>query len=174
MLAAESVTLHALHRMPKHGSENFAAETKSWAAMQKAAQIAKGSMLFESHVDVQHRNPKVQGAHHFVAPVEFDGKLWRVQLLVKDIVENRNDRAVVHTIDGIDIREMENPPGGVNLSEGGVSYVDGVAAAATDELADTESVPKDRTFSLSELAGGRVPYVRVGRVWEELPALPDN
>lgn len=110
--------------------------------MQKAAQIAKGSMLFESHIDVQHRNPKVQGVHHFVAPVEFDGKLWRVQLLVKDIVENRNDRAVVHTIDGIDIREMGNPPGGVNLSEGGVSYVDGVAAAATDELANTESVPK--------------------------------
>lgn len=125
------------------------------------ARIAEESILVESHVDVQHRNPKVQGVHHFIAPVEFGGKLWRVQLLVRDIVEPKNDRAIVHSVDGIDIQEMETPPGGISQSESGASYVNGVAAADNRLVRlDTDSGPTDRTLSLTDLIGGRVPYER--------------
>lgn len=125
------------------------------------AKIVEEAVLVESHVDNVHKNPKVQGIHHFLAPVQFDGKLWRVQLLVKDFVEPGNDRAVIHTIDGIYIDEMETPPGGINQSEGGGSYVSGIAAADNRLVRlDTESRPTDRTLSLTDLIGGRVPYVR--------------
>lgn len=125
------------------------------------AKIVEEAVLVESHVDNVHKNPKVQGIHHFLAPVQFDGKLWRVQLLVKDFVEPGNDRAVIHTIDGIYIDEMETPPGGINQSEGGGSYVSGIAAADNRLVRlDTESRPTDRTLSLTDLIGARVPYVR--------------
>jgi hypothetical protein len=125
------------------------------------AKIVEEAVLVESHVDNVHKNPNVQGIHHFFAPVQFDGKLWRVQLLVKDFVEPGNDRAVIHTIDGIYIDEMETPPGGINQSEGGGSYVSGIAAADNRLVRlDTESRPTDRTLSLTDLIGGRVPYVR--------------
>lgn len=131
------------------------------AVARDIARIAEESILVESHVDVQHRNPKVQGVHHFIAPVEFGGKLWRVQLLVRDIVEPKNDRAIVHSVDGIDIQEMETPPGGISQSESGASYVNGVAAADNRLVRlDTDSVPTDRTLSLTDLIGGRVPYER--------------
>lgn len=125
------------------------------------AKIVEEAVLVESHVDNVHKNPRVQGIHHFLAPVQFDGKLWRVQLLVKDFVEPGNDRAVIHTIDGIYIDEMETPPGGINQSEGGGSYVSGIAAADNRLVRlDTESRPTDRALSLTDLIGGRVPYVR--------------
>lgn len=125
------------------------------AVARDIARIAEESILVESHVDVQHRNPKVQGVHHFIAPVEFGGKLWRVQLLVRDIVEPKNDRAIVHSVDGIDIQEMETPPGGISQSESGASYVNGVAAADNRLVRlDTDSVPTDRTLSLTDLIGG--------------------
>ena len=123
--------------------------------------IAENSVLIESHVDVKHRNPKVQGVHIFAMPVEFDGSLWRVQLLVKDVIEPGNEKTAVHTIDGIEIHKMENPPVGITQSEGGISYVDGVAAADNRRIRNvTDNVPNDRVISLSHLLGGDKPYIR--------------
>lgn len=123
--------------------------------------IAENSVLIESHVDVKHRNPKVQGVHIFAMPVEFDGSLWRVQLLVKDVIEPGNEKTAVHTIDGIEIHKMENPPVGITQSEGGISYVAGVAAADNRRIRNvTDNVPNDRVISLSHLLGGDKPYIR--------------
>lgn len=123
--------------------------------------IAENSVLVESHVDVKHRNPNVQGVHIFAMPVEFDGSFWRVQLLVKDVIEPGNEKTAVHTIDGIEIHKMENPPVGITQSEGGVSYVAGVAAADNRQAHNvTDNVPNDRTVSLSQLLGGDKPYIR--------------
>lgn len=123
--------------------------------------IAENSVLVESHVDVKHRNPNVQGVHIFAMPVEFDGSFWRVQLLVKDVIEPGNEKTAVHTIDGIEIHKMENPPVGITQSEGGVSYVAGVAAADNRQVHNvTDNVPNDRTVSLSQLLGGDNPYIR--------------
>ena len=123
--------------------------------------IAENSVLVESHVDVKHRNPNVQGVHIFAMPVEFDGSFWRVQLLVKDVIEPGNEKTAVHTIDGIEINKMENPPVGITQSEGGVSYVAGVAAADNRQVHNvTDNVPNDRTVSLSQLLGGDNPYIR--------------
>lgn len=123
--------------------------------------IAENSVLVESHADVKHRNPKVQGGHIFAMTVEFDGSLWRVQLLVKDVIEPGNEKTAVHTIDGIEIYKMENPPVGITQSEGGISYVAGVAAADNRQVRNvTDNVPNDRAVSLSQLLGGDKPYIR--------------
>lgn len=123
--------------------------------------IAEKTVLVESHADILHHNPKVQGIHIFALPVEFDGYLWRVQLLVKDVIEPRNERTSVHTIDGIEIQKMENPPNGSSQSEGGVSSVEGIAAADNRQVRNNaENGPSDRTISLNDLLGGDNPYKR--------------
>lgn len=123
--------------------------------------IAENAVLVENHAEVLHKNPKVQGVHIFALPVEMDGGLWRIQLLVKDVIEPRNERTTIHTIDGIEIYKMENPPVGITQSEGGVSYVEGIAAADNRQVRNvTENGPNDRTVSLSQLLGGDKSYIR--------------
>ena len=123
--------------------------------------IAENAVLVENHVDILHKNPKVQGLHIFALPDEMNGGLWRVQLLVKDVIEPRNERTTVHTIDGIEIHKMENPPVETTQSEGGVSYVEGIAAADNRQVRNvTENGPNDRTATLSKLLGGDKPYIR--------------
>ena len=123
--------------------------------------IAENAILVENHAEVLHKNPKIQGVHIFALPVEMDGGLWRIQLLVKDVNEARNERTTIHTIDGIEIYKMENPPVGITQSEGGVSYVEGIAAADNRQVRNvTENGPNDHTVSLSQLLGGDKPYIR--------------
>ena len=122
--------------------------------------IVQDAIRVESHTDVKHRNKKVQGIHHFVTPVEFEGKLWRVQLLVKDIKEPGKNRTNIHTIDGIQIEEAGMPPVGLRQSEGGISYAKGVTAASTDESSLPVQLSQSRTVSLSHLLGGDKPYIR--------------
>ena len=127
----------------------------------KIETIAENAVLVENHVDILHKNPKVQGLHIFALPDEMNGGLWRVQLLVKDVIEPRNERTTVHTIDGIEIHKMENPPVETTQSEGGVSYVEGIAAADNRQVRNvTENGPNDRTATLSQLLGGDKPYIR--------------
>lgn len=130
-------------------------------AVKKIETIAENAVLVENHVDILHKNPKVQGLHIFALPDEMNGGLWRVQLLVKYVIEPRNERTTVHTIDGIEIHKMENPPVGITQSEGGISYVAGVAAADNRRIRNvTDNVPNDRVISLSHLLGGDKPYIR--------------
>ena len=143
------------------GKKNGEKERVFNLVAKKIETIAENAVLVENHVDILHKNPKVQGLHVFALPVEMNGGLWRVQLLVKDVIEPRNERTTVHTIDGIEIHKMENPPVGITQSEGGVSYVEGIAAADNRQVRNvTENGPNDRTVSLSQLLGGDKPYIR--------------
>lgn len=143
------------------GKKNGEKERVFNLVAKKIETIAENAVLVENHVDILHKNPKVQGLHVFALPVEMNGGLWRVQLLVKDVIEPRNERTTVHTIDGIEIHKMENPPVGITQSEGGVSYVEGIAAADNRQVRNvTENGPSDRTISLSQLLGGDKPYIR--------------
>lgn len=82
------------------------------AVAENIREIAESAKLVESHVDIVHKNPKVRGIHVFLAPMSWNGELWRVQLLVKDSVEEGPARAVTHSIDGVYVEKMETPPGG--------------------------------------------------------------
>lgn len=148
--------------MKKAAGERGGLKEKVFTSVAKNIdKIAENSVLVENHADVKHRNPKVQGVHIFAMPVEFDGSLWRVQLLVKDVIEPGNEKTAVHTIDGIEIHKMENPPVRITQSEGGISYVAGVAAADNRRIRNvTDNVPNDRVISLSHLLGGDKPYIR--------------
>ena len=95
-----------------------------------------------------------------MTPVAFDGKLWRVQLLVKDIVEPKNDRTVVHTIDGIQIDEMEKPPVDKSQLEGGSSYVEGVTADDNQRVVPPVQFTQDRTVSIAYLLDTNNRYIR--------------
>ena len=143
------------------GKKNGEKERVFNLVAKKIETIAENAVLVENHVDILHKNPKVQGLHIFALPVEMDGGLWRIQLLVKDVIEPRNERTTIHTIDGIEIYKMENPPVGITQSEGGVSYVEGIAAADNRQVRNvTENGPNDRIVSLSQLLGGDKPYIR--------------
>lgn len=118
--------------------------------------IVENAVRLESFNDVAHENPHVQGVHIFATPVAIDDKLFRVQLLVRDYVTPKQERASVHKISGIQIFEIENPP---KIADGGVSDIRGVTAP-TIRLAGKPVASSDHIVSLSDLVGGRVPYVR--------------
>lgn len=130
------------------------------AVAENIREIAESAKLVESHVDIVHKNPKVRGIHVFLAPMSWNGELWRVQLLVKDTVEEGPARAVTHSIDGVYVEKMETPPGGSFQSEGGVSYVEGSPAVINRRDVRTGQVAQDRTVSVSQLMGGSQPFVR--------------
>ena len=131
------------------------------AVANDVAEIAKNAKLVESHADVDHKNPRIRGIHVFVTPVDLNGELWRVQLLVKDSIEEGDPRSVVHSIDGIIVEKvMEKPPVGENQSDGGFSY-----ASASPEVSNRYEVRagqfhQGRTVSLSRILGGLNPFLR--------------
>lgn len=120
-------------------------------------EVVAKAKLVESSTDFEHRNKQVQGIHIFATPVEIDGDLYRVQLIVRDYITPKQERLATRTIAGIKIFEIENPP--VSKTDGGSSDIRARPASAI-RLADQPGGTSDRTVSLSELAGGRVPYVR--------------
>lgn len=120
--------------------------------------VAKAKLL-ESSRDVRHNNPDVQGIHTFATPVYIDGGLYRVQLTVRDYITPNQERLAAHTIAGVQIYEIENPPASM-VADGGPSDIRAVPAP-TIRLVSKPGSRSDHTVSLSELVGGRKPYVRM-------------
>lgn len=120
--------------------------------------VAKAKLL-ESSRDVRHNNPDVQGIHTFATPVDIDGGLYRVQLTVRDYITPNQERLAAHTIAGVQIYEIENPPASM-VADGGPSDIRAVPAP-TIRLVSKPGSRSDHTVSLSELVGGRKPYVRM-------------
>lgn len=119
--------------------------------------VAKAKRL-ESHVDVDHNNDHVQGIHRFATPVEIDGNLFRVCIVVRDYIIPGQERLAAHTIAGVKIYEIENPPAS-KVADGGSSDIL-TDTAPTIRLSATET-NQDHVISLSKLVGGRRPYERV-------------
>ena len=120
-------------------------------------EVVAKARLFESTPDLEHQNQHVQGIHIFATPVEIDGNLYRVQLVVRDYITPKQERLATHKIAGIQIYEIENPP--VSRTDGGPSDIRGVTAPNI-RLSGSPVAPSDRVISLSQLAGGRKPYRR--------------
>ncbi|WP_251451627.1 hypothetical protein [Parasutterella muris] len=77
-------------------------------AIFKSAQvIASSAVLIESHADVLHENEKVQAIHIFAVPTRVENTLYRVELTVRDYIEKEHERKMIHSIDGINIKEYE-------------------------------------------------------------------
>lgn len=119
--------------------------------------VVAHAKLLESSNDVMHRNKDVQGIHTFATPVEIDGSLFRVNIIVRDYVIPGQERLAAHTIAGVKIYEIENPPAS-KAADGGSSDIL-TDTAPTIRLPATET-QQDHTVSLAELVGGRKPYVR--------------
>ena len=120
-------------------------------------EVVSKAKLLESSVDVQHRNPHIQGIHIFATPVEVENKLYRVQIIVRDYNTPKQERLAAHKIAGVQIYEIENPL--ENLSDSGPSDIRAVPAPII-RLSAGPGSRSDRTVTLSQLAGGRKPYVR--------------
>ena len=120
-------------------------------------EVVAKARLFESTPDLKRHNQHVQGIHTFATPVEIDGNLYRVQLVVRDYITPKQERLATHKIAGIQIYEIENPP--VSRTDGGPSDIRGVTAPNI-RLSGSPVAPSDHVISLSQLAGGRKPYRR--------------
>lgn len=120
-------------------------------------EVVAKARLMESTADLTHKNPDVQGIHYFATPVEIDGRLYRVQLVVRDYVIPKQERLATHKISGIQIYEIENPP--VSRTDDGLSDIRGVVAPNI-RLSSKPTASSDHVISLSQLAGGRKPYRR--------------
>ena len=120
-------------------------------------EVVAKARLFESTPDLKRHNQHVQGIHTFATPVEIDGNLYRVQLVVRDYITPKQERLATHKIAGIQIYEIENPP--VSRTDGGPSDIRGVTAPNI-RLSGSPVAPSDHIISLSQLAGGRKPYRR--------------
>ena len=138
------------------GGKNSYDETVFRVIANDFTSIVENAVRLESFRDVTHENPDVQGVHIFATPVAVDDKLFRIQLIIRDYVTPKQKRAAVHKIAGIQIFEIENPP--MN-TDGGFSDIRGVTAP-TIRLVGRPVASSDHTISLSDLVGGRVPYVR--------------
>ena len=122
-------------------------------------EIAQKAKLLESHADVQHRNDEVQGIHIFGQPVLFGDALYRVQLIVRDYVIPNQERTAVHSIDGIEIERIENPPPETSQLEGGSSAIE--SSASSVKTGEPPAVPDNLKITVSRfLSDGNRPYIR--------------
>lgn len=143
------------------GKDNSEKRAAFLAVANDIEEIASNAKLIESHADVEHKNPKIRGIHVFMTPVDIDGELWRVQLLVKDSIEEGDPRAVVHSIDGIVVEKvMEKPPVGVTQSDGGSSYASVSPEDINRSNVRSGQFRQGRTVSLSRILGGDNPFLR--------------
>ena len=73
----------------------------------QARDLAQKSVLIESHGDILHDNTQVQAIHIFAAGALVENRLFRVELTVRDYVETDHERKMVHSIDGVEIKEVD-------------------------------------------------------------------
>lgn len=77
------------------------------AIVQNFEQIVSDAKLIESHADTQHQNPDVRGIHKFAAAASYDGKNYRVQLIVRDYLPSAGgERLATHSIDAVEVEEI--------------------------------------------------------------------
>lgn len=77
-------------------------------------EIVFQAKLVESHRDVKHGNPDVQGIHIFAVPFDFNNKNYRVQLTVRDYVGGGSQaRLATHSIDSIEVLPMGESDDGI-------------------------------------------------------------
>lgn len=122
-------------------------------------ELAEGARLIESHSDVVHGNPEVQGVHKLVNAVRIGDQNLRVVFTVRDYATKGQERTAIHSVDNIDFELVEtaNPP--VNEASATSGSFDGDTVPAP-EVAQHPVGPHPFKVTLSQVLGGNKPYVR--------------
>lgn len=122
-------------------------------------ELAEGARLIESHSDVVHGNPEVQGVHKLVNAVRIGDQNLRVVFTVRDYATKGQERTALHSVDNIDFELVEttNPP--VNEASATSGSFDGDTVPAP-EVAQHPVGPHPFKVTLSQVLGGNKPYVR--------------
>ena len=122
-------------------------------------ELAEGARLIESHSDVVHGNPEVQGVHKLVNAVRIGDQNLRVVFTVRDYATKGQERTALHSVDNIDFELVEtaNPP--VNEASATSGSYDGDTVPAP-EVAQHPVGPHPFKVTLSQVLGGNKPYVR--------------
>ena len=97
------------------------------AIVKNFEKVLSDAKLIESHVDIQHKNNQVRGIHRFATATTYEGKNYRVQLLVRDYAPSAGgERLATHTIDAVEVEEIR--------TAGGEGVIAPLAPAATTNV----------------------------------------
>ncbi len=127
--------------------------------------LAESARLLESHVDVKHRNPDVQGIHKFVNAASVGDQTMRVVFTVRDYAIKNQERTVIRLIDSVDIDVVEGAPSTV---PSGLAGAEGALPSESQKLpssarpVEPHSLHQEgsHTVTLSQLLGGKFPLTR--------------
>ena len=87
-------------------ARDLAQFTESLQAIFELEKLSQRAVLAESHKDTEHNNPDVQAVHRMFAPVEINGRLYRVKLTVRDYFGIASgERTNLHAIEAIEIEK---------------------------------------------------------------------
>ena len=122
-------------------------------------ELAEGARLLESHGDVVHGNPEVQGVHKLVNAIRIGDQNLRVIFTIRDYTTKGQERVALHSVDNIDFEFVEtaNPP--VNEASATGGFFDGETVPAP-EVAQRPVGPHPFNVTLAQVLGGDKPYVR--------------
>lgn len=129
--------------------------------------LVKRAKLLESHVDVVHKNPQVQGIHKFVNAARIGDQTMRVEFTVRDYVMKGQERTVIRLIDSFDVQAVDSGAASAGRSDSSgaeeapplESQKPTSTARPVEPLGLQEEAP--RTISLSLLLGGKLPHKRI-------------
>ncbi|MDY6010859.1 MAG: hypothetical protein SPJ12_06945 [Duodenibacillus sp.] len=125
-------------------------------------EIVKTARLVETHRDVKHNNPSVQGIHKYVNAARVGDQTMRVELTVRDYLQN-DGKAIVRQIASVDIKDMD-----IGSASTGRTDKAGVDAELPVGLKNQVPIPRrarrtwihgeaSRDISLSLLLEGKYP-----------------
>lgn len=129
--------------------------------------LVKRAKLLESHVDVVHKNPQVQGIHKFVNAARIGDQTMRVEFTVRDYVTKGQERTVIRLIDSFDVQAVDSGATSAGRSDSSgaeeapplESQKPTSTARPVEPLGLQEEAPL--TISLSLLLGGKLPHKRI-------------
>lgn len=131
------------------------------------ARLVKSARLMESHADVAHKNPDVQGIHRLVNAARVGDQTMRVELTVRDYAIKNQERTVIRLIDSFDVEVVDS--GAASTSRIDDARVEEAlplesqkppsAARSAQPRGLQEEAPL--VISLSRLLMGKFPYLRI-------------
>lgn len=127
--------------------------------------LAESARLLESHIDVKHHNPDVQGIHKFVNAASVGDQTMRVVFTVRDYAIKNQERTVIRLIDSVDIDVVEGAPSTVPC---GLAGAEGALPSESQKLPSSARPVEPHSLhqegshvvTLSQLLGGKFPLTR--------------
>lgn len=73
--------------------------------------LVQRAVVAERHLDSKYQNEFVQAIFRLFAPVEIEGKFYRVKLTVKDLRQGNDVRKLLHALEALEIERESAPLG---------------------------------------------------------------